>query len=69
MSHIYRRVEDHAGQVKTEDAYKTIQRLEKQTGKKWMMDYSDTLEDNDVDYPHPVELSRGYCWIVRDYSK
>jgi len=69
MTTIFRFVQDHIGQVKVEDANKEIQRLEKETKKKWKMDFSEYLTDDDEDFPHPMELSRGHCWVVRDFSK
>ena len=62
---IHVKMADHCGQVKVEDAHKTIQRLERETGKKWKMDYSSELKDDDPEFPHAAELSRGHCWIVR----
>ena len=53
------------GQVKVEDANKEITRLEKETKKKWRMDFSQLMKEVDGEIPYPVELSRGYCWIVQ----
>ena len=64
MSTIYRSIENHKGQVKVEDANKRIQELEKETKKKWKMDFTPYLKDDDKDFPHPLELSRGFCWLV-----
>lgn len=66
MRKIFRFMTNHNGQFKVEDAPKEIARLEKTTNKKWKMDFSEYLTDNDKDFPHPIELSRGYCWIVTE---
>jgi len=64
MTTIYRKVEDHRGEAKVEDARKEVERLEKETKKKWKLDFSNYLRDDDPDFPHPIELGRGKCWIV-----
>lgn len=64
MRTIFRKVEDHYGAIKVEDARKTIERLEKETKKKWVMDYSSYMRDDDPNFPFPIELPRGHCWIV-----
>ena len=58
-------VSRNMGQVKVEDANKEITRLEKETKKKWRMDFSQLMKEVDGEIPYPVELSRGYCWIVQ----
>lgn len=66
MATLHTLVSKNVGQVKVEDAKKEIDRLEKQTKKKWRMDFSEFMEEaDDTEFPYPVELSRGYCWIVQ----
>ena len=54
------------GQVKKENAIKEIERLEKETNKKWTFDDSPFIyrKVNDSYNMNPCRLSKGYVWVV-----
>jgi len=63
---IYRTMSNHIGQMKRNESQDEIDRLNKETSKKWKRDFSYFLEDDDVENPFPSKLAQGNCWVVVD---
>jgi len=69
---IYRLSHQHVGQMRAESAPKEIERLERQTGRKWRTDKSPFLyceDETDENVHNPCELSEGFVWVVRDIAQ
>ena len=67
MKTLYTEVSNNIGQVSIEDAQKEIERLNKQSNKKWRVDTSTYMfvwDETDDDVCNPCELSEGYVWIT-----